>query len=61
MALGQDKSIYLPDHTYNQLKERLVHLIGDQSEGCGTDAATEVVAALGEIADIWPELIRSEN
>lgn len=57
MTKSQDKSIYLPDVSYNQLKEKLVHLVGDRFEGGGTDAATEVVTALGEIADIWPASI----
>jgi hypothetical protein len=61
MTQLQDKSVYLPDGTYNQLKERLVHLIGDRFESEGTDAETEVVTALGEIADIWPEFVLCED
>lgn len=57
MTQSQDKSIYLPDGTYNQLKEKLVHLIGDRFEGGGTDPATVVIEALGEIAEIWPTSI----
>lgn len=40
---------------------RLVHLIGNRFEGGGTDAATEVVTALGEIAEIWPEFVQRQN
>ncbi len=48
------REIYLPDHVYDALKAKLEKLVSETFEECGTDPETEIVAALGEIGNIWP-------
>lgn len=53
--------IYLPDHVYAALKERLTQLVEQSDDLHGTDAATEVVTALGEIGGVWPEYVLRDH
>lgn len=53
-ATTNTQEIYLPDHIYHALKAKLEKLVSERFEECGTDAETEIVAALGEIGNIWP-------
>lgn len=48
------QEVYLPDHVYHALKAKLQKLASEPFEECGTDPETEIVAALGEIGNIWP-------
>lgn len=53
----ETQSIYLPDQIYDALKTKLVAMVANNFDHCGTDAETEVVTALGEIGNIWPEFV----
>ncbi|SLN62189.1 hypothetical protein PEL8287_03386 [Roseovarius litorisediminis] len=55
-----DTSIYLPDHVYRALKSKLSKMVAERFEKHGTDPETEVVIALGEIGNIWPEFVRDD-
>ncbi|OWU84471.1 hypothetical protein ATO6_12320 [Oceanicola sp. 22II-s10i] len=46
---------YIPDTIYDRLVDTLARLIEAPFEPAGTDAKTEVIAALGEIGGVWPE------
>lgn len=54
----ETQSIYIPDHIYTALKAKLTQMVAEPFERYGTDPETEVVSALGEIGNIWPEFIQ---
>lgn len=51
------KSIYLPDDVYHALKDKLAQMVAEPFERFCSDPDTEVVTALGEIGDIWPQSV----
>jgi len=53
----EEQSIYIPDHIYDALKTKLTQMVAEPFEKYGTDPETEVVSALGEIGNIWPEFV----
>ena len=57
----KDTGYYPQDHVYHALKERLVKMIVEPFDMEGTDAETEVVTALGEIADMWPVSVKDDS
>lgn len=55
-----NREIYLDNETFHALKDRLVKLVAEPFELEGTFPATEVVTALGEIGNIWPESVMDD-
>lgn len=53
-ATTNTQEVYLLDHVYHALKAKLEKLVSEPFDECGTDPETEIVAALGEIGNIWP-------
>lgn len=52
------REIYLPDHVYDALQEKLARLVEEDFGECsgqrGTDPTSVVADTLGEIGNIWP-------
>lgn len=57
----EPKDIYLPDHIYHAMKDKLAQMVAEPFEKWGTDPETEVVEALGEIGGIWPASVLDDK
>ncbi len=51
------QSAYIPDQSYLDMRAKLVALI---QRGPGIDPEGDVTLALGEIGDVWPEIVRTD-
>lgn len=60
-ASVEPAEVYLPDAVYEELKAKLVQLAAEPFENFGTDPATEVVTALGEIGGVWTECVKTNT
>lgn len=60
MTTTNDTPIYLKDDIYHALKAKLAQMVSENFDKFGTDPDTEVVMALGEVGNIWPEFVRDD-
>ncbi len=57
----EPKDVYLPDHIYHAMKDKLAKMIAEPCEKGVADPDTEVVRALGEIGGIWPRSVLDDE